>query len=81
MSFFAIDQGMAIIGFFKQLSILMFIIILMQFNKQDRKELLLVIPYMAILMMGVSGVSYIIKPLQDYFLVNGRIGGFFVSAK
>lgn len=77
VSFFAIDQGMAIIGFFKQLSILMFIIILMQFDKQDRKELLFIIPYMAILMMGVSVASYIIKPLQDYFLVNVRIGGFF----
>lgn len=74
---FAIDKGMALIGFFKQLSILMFIIILMQFDKEERNELLLLIPFLGILMIGISLMGYFIPVMKNFFIVNGRIGGFF----
>ncbi len=75
--FFAIDKGMALIGFFKQLSILMFIIILMQFDKEERNELLLLIPFLGILMIGISMMGYFIPVMKSFFIINGRIGGFF----
>lgn len=74
---FAIDKGMALIGFFKQLSILMFIIILMQFDKEERNELLLLIPFLGILMIGISMMGYFITVMKNFFIINGRIGGFF----
>lgn len=74
---FAIDRGMALIGFFKQLVVLFFIIILMQFNKEDREELLLMIPSIGIIMVLISFLSYFIANLNSYFIVNNRIGGFF----
>lgn len=74
---FAIDKGMALIGFFKQLSILMFIIILMQFDKEERNELLLLIPFLGILMIGISMMGYFIPVMKSFFIINGRIGGFF----
>lgn len=74
---FAIDKGMALIGFFKQLSILVFIIILMQFDKEERNELLLLIPFLGILMIGISMMGYFIPVMKSFFIVNGRIGGFF----
>lgn len=74
---FAIDKGMALIGFFKQLSILMFIIILMQFDKEERNELLLLIPFLGILMIGISMMGYFILVMKSFFIINGRIGGFF----
>lgn len=74
---FAIDRGMALIGFFKQLSILMFIIIVMQFDKEERNELLILIPFLGIFMIVLSLIGYFIPLMKDFFIVNGRIGGFF----
>lgn len=74
---FAIDKGMALIGFFKQLSILFFIIILMQFSKKDRDELLLMIPYIGLFMVFISVIAYFIPSFYSFFIVNSRIGGFF----
>lgn len=75
--FFAVDKGMSLIGFLKQLSILLFIIILMQYNKQEREELLFIIPYIGILMVFISIIGYIIPVFHDLFIVNNRIGSFF----
>ena len=74
---FAIDRGMALIGFLRQLSILMFLIILMQYNKQERNELLLLIPLLGIVMIGISVMGYFIPVMNKFFIVNQRIAGFF----
>lgn len=67
---FAIDRGMALIGFLRQLSILMFLIILMQYNKQERNELLLLIPLLGIVMIGISVMGYFIPVMNKFFIVN-----------
>ena len=77
VALFAIDRGMALIGFFRLLSILIFLIILMQYNKQERNELLLLIPLLGIVMIGISVMGYFIPVLNKFFIVNQRIGGFF----
>lgn len=74
---FAIDRGMALIGFLRQLSILMFLIILMQYSKQERNELLLLIPLLGIVMIGISVMGYFIPVMNKFFIVNQRIAGFF----
>ena len=77
VALFAIDRGMALIGFLRQLSILMFLIILMQYNKQERNELLLLIPLLGIVMIGISVMGYFIPVMSKFFIVNQRIAGFF----
>ena len=49
----------------------------MQFDKEERNELLLLIPFLGILMIGISMMGYFIPVMKSFFIINGRIGGFF----
>lgn len=75
-AFWAIDSGMAVIGFFKFLSVLLFAIVLMQ-QEENSEVFLRSIPYVAAAMTFLSAILMQISALKDIFSVAGRLAGFF----
>ncbi|MBR5322945.1 MAG: O-antigen ligase family protein [Clostridia bacterium] len=73
-AFWAVDSGMAFIGFLKYLPLLLFATALMQMEEKD--TMLLIFPYAITLMTVLSAALAQITLLEDYFLVSGRLGGF-----
>ena len=72
----AVDHGMAILGFVKFLPLLLFLVVIMQIQK-EREALLDTVPlaggFMTVLSIGLGQI-----PLwRDYFWVNKRLAGFF----
>lgn len=75
--FWGIDKGMSFIGFFRIIPLVIFVIILQQFSYEDKEEIVNAIPRSAGAMVLVSGFSFFIKPIKDYFYMANRLGGFF----
>lgn len=74
-AFWAVDPGMAFIGFFKFLPIALFTLVIMQFKK-DGMEYLDILPTTAALMTVVSGLLSLIPPISGIFAPAGRLAGF-----
>lgn len=74
--FYAIDSGMAFVGFLKYLSILLYMILLMQ-DKKVKELLIDSIPYMALILGVLSLVLACIPITRESFTVSGRMAGFF----
>lgn len=74
--FWAIDYGAAIIGFFKFMPLLLFLIVLMQ-SENDSDDYLKIIPYIACGMTIISTILMQIPSLEKWFSVAGRLSGFF----
>ena len=75
-AFWAIDSGMAVIGFFKFLPILLFTVVLMQ-QEENPEMFLRGIPYAAAAMTVLSAILMQMPSLKDRFSVAGRLSGFF----
>lgn len=73
----AIDHGMALLGFVKFLSVLLFGISLKQLSEEERRYLLTAIPASGAAMVLLSLALGCVPLLHGYFYVNGRLGGFF----
>lgn len=71
----AIDSGMAFIGFIKFLPIGLFVIVLMQEDMRER--LLGLLPYIAVIMVLISAIGSLIPILKPYVSVAGRWAGMF----
>lgn len=77
-SFYAIDKGMAFLGFLKFTVPLTFLGLLMQYKKEHIIKMLDVIPISGIIMIILSLLFRYIPFLPDaFYLPNGRMGGFF----
>lgn len=74
-AFWAVDPGMAFIGFFKFLPIALFTLVVMQFKK-DGMDYLNILPTTAALMTVISGVLSLIPPISGIFAPSGRLAGF-----
>lgn len=74
---YAVDRGMAIIGFVDMLSIVLFALIIMQLSKQQRQGLLLLIPKCGVVMVAAGGLSFFTNIVYEFFYVSNRLGGFF----
>lgn len=72
----AVDYGAAIIGFFKFMPLLLFLIVLMQLEN-DSDDYLKIIPYIASGMTIISTILMQIPSLEKWFSVAGRLSGFF----
>ena len=72
----AVDSGMAFIGFLKFLPVLLFLAVLMQDSKSSDK-VFSVLPYVAVAVAAVSTVAMYIPALKSKFSVAGRLAGFF----
>ncbi len=73
--FWAVDKGMAFVGFLKFLPILIYLGVLEQ-SKQSKK-VLAVLPYFAAVLTAVSSVLSLVPLFSKFFLVAGRLSGFF----
>ena len=74
---YGVDMGMSLIGAVRFIGVLFFLGIVMQFSEEDRREMLNGIPAAGVLMTVIGAVSYLIKPLREFFYVADRLGGFF----
>lgn len=76
-SIWAVDSGMAIFGFWKFLPILPFLLIIMQLDGEQKRELLKTVPLSGCIMVLISFPLHLIPQLKEYFTVAGRLSGFF----
>lgn len=73
----AVDSGMALLGFFKFLPVALFWLLLMQLGPEVRERLFLTIPVSGVAMTLLSFPTRWIPALKPYFYASGRLGGFF----
>lgn len=73
--FWAIDSGMAFIGFLKFMPIFLYMVILRQEDKSS--EMLDILPYIAAGLVVISATGAQIPFLKAFFVVAGRFAGFF----
>lgn len=75
--FWAVDHGMALVGFCKFLPLPLFALAVMQMGQEERWRLLEAVPVsggmMVVLSLGLGQLS----PFQGMIFENGRLGGFF----
>ena len=71
----AIDRGMAIIGFFKFLPVVLYMFVIMQ--KDETESILSHLPYVAAVVAVITAVLMQIPALNSYFSVSGRLAGSF----
>lgn len=74
--FYAIDSGMAFVGFLKFLPVLLYMLLLMQ-DKGIKEHLIALLPYVALALGVLSLVLVFIPATRDYFTVSDRLAGFF----
>lgn len=79
-SFYAVDKGMAVIGFIKNLSIILFTILFLQYEYKDDDVvyILNVIPMSGTVSVIISFLSMIFK--SDLYFFNDRLQGLFEYA-
>ena len=73
----AVDRGMAPVGFIKFLPLPLFVLSCGFLSSEQRRGLLEPLPYCAALMVVLSLLLGAIPALRDYFYVNRRLAGFF----
>lgn len=74
--FYAVDSGMAFVGFLKFLPVLLYMLLLMQ-DKGIKEHLIALLPYVALALGVLSLVLMYIPITKDYFTVSDRLAGFF----
>lgn len=75
---YAIDRGMAFLGFLKFTIPLTFVLLIMQYRQEQVKEMLKSIPISGIVMIVLSLLFRYVPFLpNEFYLPNGRMGGFF----
>lgn len=74
-AFWAVDSGMALIGFVKFLPVLLYLFVL--FQTENAETFRLWLPYLAAAMTVISAIGMQIPVLMAYFSVAGRLAGFF----
>ena len=74
---FAVDRGLAVMGFVKFLPLPLFCLLLRCIPCGERKNLWRTVPLGATAMTLLSAALLCIPQARQYLLVNGRLGGFF----
>lgn len=75
--FYAVDTGMAWIGFMKKLTILFFLCVAMQMEEKERDTLLGLVPLIGSVMVVVGVLGGLVEPGRYFFYMSERLGGFF----
>ena len=73
----AADKGMAVFGICRYLPLVPLYLLLMQQNREDREQALILVPVCGVIMTVISGILFLIPGLRDLVTVNGRLSGFF----
>ena len=76
-SLYAIDRGMAFLGFIKILWILPAILCYSYLSDDDKNKVFDFLPWLGCMMVVTGCIAYFIPPLRDYFFTAGRFGGVF----
>jgi len=71
----AIDTGMAFIGFLRFLPLAVYVILLAQ--PQKKKKIFEILPYFVAVITLISVLASLVPPLKSMFLVSERLAGFF----
>lgn len=71
----AVDHGMAFIGFLKFLPLGLYMLCLWQ--EEDTAQVYNLLPWAGVLMAAVSAIGMLFPALKDLFSVAGRLAGFF----
>ena len=74
-AFWAVDGGMAVIGFMKFLPVPLYLLVLMQTN--DTEDIIKRLPITAAVMTVISAIGMQIPIFESFFSVSGRLAGFF----
>ena len=74
--FWAVDRGMAFLGFVKYLPLLLFVFLISQ-NEDEKERLLRLLPYFAFVLALITVICAQIPPVKSYFSVAGRFAGCF----
>lgn len=73
----AVDQGLSVWGVAKALPVLLFSVCLMQLERTERQVILCDLPLMGCIMTAAACALRLAPALSDYFMINGRLSGFF----
>ena len=73
----AVDKGMALMGFIKFLPLPLFSVAASQLSPEHKQSVLDTVPLSGAVMTVLSAVLCLVPVLRTYLLVNGRLGGFF----
>lgn len=76
-AFWAVDRGMALIGFVKYLPLPLFVLLSANYPEEKRQACFKAIPYSAALMTVISFVLSFLPVTKGHITVAGRLGGFF----
>ena len=74
---FAVDWGAALVGFFKFLPLLPFMLIIMQISPEAKHNLLLTVPFAGAVLTVFGAPMYFFEPLYSNFYTNYRFHGGF----
>ena len=78
--FYAVDQGIALLGFGKKSLFFVWGCLLLLLSKEEKKSLLGWISYIGVAMVISSGVAYMIPALREYVFTQNRLAGWFQYA-
>lgn len=78
--FYAVDSGMAWIGFLKKLPVFLFLLLIMQFSKEERICSLEIIPFTGTVMTMIGIAAYMIPAGKEFFYMAERLSGCFQYA-
>lgn len=73
--FYAIDSGMAFLGFLKFLPIILYMLLLMQ--NDNKNKIIEKLPFIALTLGFLSVIGMFLPVVSNYFVVADRLAGFF----
>lgn len=79
-SFYAVDSGMAFLGFIKHIWIIPALLCYGLLNDSEKESVFNLLPWLGSIMVVIGAIGYFIPFLHDFLYTNGRFGGFFIYA-
>ncbi|MDD6069373.1 MAG: O-antigen ligase family protein [Clostridiales bacterium] len=76
-AFVGVERGIGIIGFFRVLLVLLWILVLMQYSSEEKNEILLAVPYAGVVMVLLCILCYPLQSTREWVFHAGRMGGLF----
>ena len=73
----AVDRGMALAGVFRVLPLVLFALVLVQFEEDERREILSAVPWTGVLITAVSVLLSPVPAVREHLFLAGRLGGTF----
>lgn len=75
--FAGVEKGISLLGFFKVLAMVVWVLLLMQLSEKEQEDAMGVIPFSGAAMTLICGVCFFIPGGEELLFSSGRMGGFF----